>query len=232
MASRTDCAECAERLKQALELVRGEFLGGLSLEDCPAFDEWLFVQRERLHLQIIKYAGGTGRFPRAHRKSGDCRKVRAPPARTRSTSRTRPPSVDASTGRDWPGAAQRWLNTKQCRRLLADELGVSPAPETILLAEQIRALASTQKDAPPHNLPLALNPFYWPQRKRAPITGSAHTRKGWDCDLGWAGWSGQNSAALQIGPCPGESLYERGMAGRTGGGKRCICCGPMQLPLH
>ncbi len=47
-----DCGECAARLAQAVELVRGPFLDGFSLPDCPAFDEWLFFQRERLHQQI------------------------------------------------------------------------------------------------------------------------------------------------------------------------------------
>src|SRR5512138_849644 len=37
-----DCAECADRLTQAITLVRGPFLDGFSLPDCPEFDEWLF----------------------------------------------------------------------------------------------------------------------------------------------------------------------------------------------
>ena len=48
-----DCVECAGRLAQAMTLVRGPFLDGFSLPDCPAFDEWLLLQRERLHLQMI-----------------------------------------------------------------------------------------------------------------------------------------------------------------------------------
>src|SRR5512146_1874592 len=47
-----DCAECAARLAQAMKLVRGPFLEGFSLPDSPAFDEWLFFQREYLHRQI------------------------------------------------------------------------------------------------------------------------------------------------------------------------------------
>ena len=53
-SSRPECAECAGRLAQALDLVRGKFLADFSLEDCPAFDEWLSVHRERLHLQITQ----------------------------------------------------------------------------------------------------------------------------------------------------------------------------------
>ena len=47
-----DCTECAARLSQAVKLVRGPFLDGFSLPDCPAFDEWLLVQREHLHKQV------------------------------------------------------------------------------------------------------------------------------------------------------------------------------------
>lgn len=52
-ANRQDCDACQTHLAQALDLVRGEFLEGFYLEDCPAFEEWQFIQRERLHLQMI-----------------------------------------------------------------------------------------------------------------------------------------------------------------------------------
>jgi DNA-binding SARP family transcriptional activator len=39
-------------MARAVNLVRGPWLDGFSLPDCPAFDEWLFFQRERLQLQI------------------------------------------------------------------------------------------------------------------------------------------------------------------------------------
>ena len=47
-----DCAECAARLTQALELVRGDFLEEFSLDDCEQFDDWLLIQREQFRLQV------------------------------------------------------------------------------------------------------------------------------------------------------------------------------------
>lgn len=52
--SLSGCQPCQIALKQALALYRGEFLAGFFLEDCLAFEEWLFVWRERLHVQAIK----------------------------------------------------------------------------------------------------------------------------------------------------------------------------------
>ena len=43
-----DCAECAARLTQALDLVRGEFMEEFSLGDCEQFDDWLLIQREHI----------------------------------------------------------------------------------------------------------------------------------------------------------------------------------------
>ena len=42
-----------ERLAQAVALYQGRFLGGFSLGDAPAFEEWQLLQRERLHRQAL-----------------------------------------------------------------------------------------------------------------------------------------------------------------------------------
>ncbi len=44
-----DCDACLARLAQAAALYGGELLAGLSLPDAPPFEEWLLLQRERLH---------------------------------------------------------------------------------------------------------------------------------------------------------------------------------------
>ena len=46
-AHRSDCPECHTRLRRLADLYRGEFLSGLSISGCPAFEEWQFVQSER-----------------------------------------------------------------------------------------------------------------------------------------------------------------------------------------
>ncbi len=42
-----------ESLAQAVTLYQGVFLGGFSLGDAPAFEEWQLLQRERLHRQAL-----------------------------------------------------------------------------------------------------------------------------------------------------------------------------------
>jgi predicted ATPase len=44
----------ATAMEQALALYRGEFLEGVFLKDAPQFDEWVRVERERLHIQATK----------------------------------------------------------------------------------------------------------------------------------------------------------------------------------
>lgn len=51
-ADQNDCAACAARLTQALELVQGDFLEEFSLGDCEQFDNWLLMQREHFRLQV------------------------------------------------------------------------------------------------------------------------------------------------------------------------------------
>jgi DNA-binding SARP family transcriptional activator len=36
-------------LEEAVVIYRGRFLAGLSLDDCPAYDEWVALKREALH---------------------------------------------------------------------------------------------------------------------------------------------------------------------------------------
>jgi WD40 repeat protein/DNA-binding SARP family transcriptional activator len=45
-----DPAARIETLKSALALYRGNFLDGLTVKDCPSFDEWCYNWRERLHI--------------------------------------------------------------------------------------------------------------------------------------------------------------------------------------
>jgi DNA-binding SARP family transcriptional activator len=45
---RRTCEHCLDDLTEAVSLHRGDFLSGLTLRDAPAFDEWHFLQSERL----------------------------------------------------------------------------------------------------------------------------------------------------------------------------------------
>jgi DNA-binding SARP family transcriptional activator len=47
------CTSCARRLRQAVELYRGDFLDQFFLSDSAAFEEWALLTRERLHHRAV-----------------------------------------------------------------------------------------------------------------------------------------------------------------------------------
>ena len=47
-----DCEECMMCLSEAEQLYKGEFLTGFSLPSY-LFEEWMVVQREKLHIQVL-----------------------------------------------------------------------------------------------------------------------------------------------------------------------------------
>ncbi len=54
------CDSCLSALRKAIACYQGELLAGLSLDDAPAFEEWLFLRREYLHQQAVRGGRGTG----------------------------------------------------------------------------------------------------------------------------------------------------------------------------
>ena len=44
----------AAQLEAALALYQGDFLSDVSLRDCPAFEEWKVIEREKLHSLVIE----------------------------------------------------------------------------------------------------------------------------------------------------------------------------------
>src|SRR5690606_27995223 len=51
-AFETACA--AGEINEALQLYPGDFLQGLSIEGCAAFEEWAFFRRESLRSQLVQ----------------------------------------------------------------------------------------------------------------------------------------------------------------------------------
>ena len=191
-----DCAECAARLDQAVTLVRGHFLDGFSLPDCPAFDQWLFFQRERLQLQITAALEQLADF---HERAGNKGKAETYVRRLlefdplREHAHRQLMRVLAEAGKRSAALAQYEI----CRRLLADELGVSPAPETTLLAEQIRMLASAQNNAPTHNLPPSFTRFIGRDQETGRIEDLLITQGARVVTLTGPGGVGKTRLALQ-----------------------------------
>jgi predicted ATPase/DNA-binding SARP family transcriptional activator len=125
------------RLAAAVGLYAGDFLAGFGVSDAPAFDDWASGERERLrHLAV----GALRRLAMAQaaRGEGDAaaaalRRVLTLEPWHEETHRDLM-AVLAGTGRRSDALAQY----AACRRVLADELGVGPAAETVALAERIR----------------------------------------------------------------------------------------------
>lgn len=132
------CRPCQELLNQAVDLYRGEFLAGFFLDDCLAFEEWRFVWRERLHVQILKQLDRLTRFAENADRFSDAegfarRQIELDPLRE-SAHRQLMRALYAQGHRS---AALTQFQT--CEAILQDELGVEPEDKTLLLWDEIHA---------------------------------------------------------------------------------------------
>jgi len=127
-----------ETLESAVALYRGPFLEGFSLRGSPAFEEWILYQRERFHRQAL---GALQRLAVLYEVRAELDWAEACMQRY----------VELEP---WEEAAHRHLmrllawggrrsaalaQYEACRRLLARDLGVDPAPQTRALFDCIRA---------------------------------------------------------------------------------------------
>ena len=135
-ASRSGCAHCYQLLHTAVALYAAEFLSGFALADCPAFEEWLFLQRERQHLLVLKAYQDLSTYAE---QQGELE--------TALTFVQRQIAIDPL--REAAYRQQMYILARQgernlaltaferCRAVISDELGIDPEPETLLLHQQI-----------------------------------------------------------------------------------------------
>jgi predicted ATPase/DNA-binding SARP family transcriptional activator/Flp pilus assembly protein TadD len=171
------CPDCCRKLDRAAELYRGAFLAGFYLDGCPAFEEWQFVQRERLHLQTLDLLA---ELVHCHEGRGE---LKAAEGYARRQLELDPLREDAHRGlmRLLSRQGQRGAALAQyqvCRRVLRDELGVEPDAETLLLYQQLKsgALLEPAPGSPSaglapttHNLPESVTPFFGREEELAQI---------------------------------------------------------------
>jgi DNA-binding SARP family transcriptional activator/tetratricopeptide (TPR) repeat protein len=124
-------------LAQAVDLYTGPFLAGLSLPDSPAFEEWRLLQQEQRHqaalLALERLVGhhlAEGHTDEAQRAA---RRQLALEPWSEAAQQSLMLALALGGQR---GAALRQYET--CRRVLGEELGVEPSPETEALRRQIR----------------------------------------------------------------------------------------------
>ena len=165
-----------ERYEQAMSLYQGAFLEGFSLTDSPPFEEWVLLKREELHRQMMT---ALHNLTNHYFKQGDYE--RAIPFAWQQV-KLEPWQEEAHqqlmrllmlTGRRSEALAQYNV----CHRILAEEFGVEPTPETQALYQQIRRREYTAhpeaqmgEAQASHNLPVQLTPFVGRQAECTALT--------------------------------------------------------------
>ncbi|MCG8351867.1 MAG: tetratricopeptide repeat protein [Chloroflexales bacterium] len=131
------CPSCAQRIEQAIALYRGPFLEQFFLPDSVAFEDWALFKREQLYQRAIQalarltgYYHQTGDHERACRSAR--RQVELDPWREEAHRQLM--YALALQGERSMALAQY----EQCRRILAEKLGLEPEEATIALYEQIK----------------------------------------------------------------------------------------------
>lgn len=175
------CAPCLARLRQAVDLYRGDFLAGFTVADSAPFEEWRRILQEQLHVQMLD---ALSQLAAAAEAGGeDAQALHA--ARRLLTLEPWLEEAHRQVMRLLARQGQRaaaLAQYQQCRQVLAEELGAAPDAETTALYEQIRRgefdkVTRRQGDkvttdhpvtpspclpvtlSPPHNLPAAQTPL-------------------------------------------------------------------------
>jgi predicted ATPase/DNA-binding SARP family transcriptional activator len=152
------CAKCAEALTEAVSLYTGDFMAGFSLPDSLEFDEWQFFQAEGLRQS---FAEAVEKLAQWHTAQGEVeqgieyarRWVALDPLQEQAQRQLM--RLYARSGQQ--AAAVRQY--QECARLLQEELGVEPEPETTALYEAIRTKQFPPAPARRHKLPPQATPF-------------------------------------------------------------------------
>ncbi|MFL5733370.1 MAG: BTAD domain-containing putative transcriptional regulator, partial [Chloroflexia bacterium] len=169
------CGSCMGRLRQAVELYRGDLLEGFFLGDSAAFEEWMLVEREGLRRQVVEalislaaYHEARGEYDLASTYAHWQLELEP----WREEAHVQVMRLLAVAGQRSAALAQYEV----CRRVLSEELGIEPDAQTTALYEQIRAApagegARFQPHTPPLNLPAQLTPFIGREEELAQIAG-------------------------------------------------------------
>lgn len=149
-----------EEQEKALDLYRGSFLEGFSVNDSPAFDNWTLLTREQLARQTLTslhtlacYYEEQKEYEKAH--SLAWRQLQLEPWDEAAHQQLM--RLMAFTGQRSAALAQY----ESCRKTLNQELGVEPSEETQNLYEQIRdgKLKSIQPTSIPKTSAIILPSF-------------------------------------------------------------------------
>lgn len=175
------------QLAAAAQHYQGDFLDGFYLEDAPDFEEWLFVERERLRGLALQVFHQLAMYHASQGETGSgvlymSRLLAMEPLREESHQQMmRLLAADGQTG----AALAQY---ERCRELLAQSLYVEPSDETTALYDAIKngeiSRKRPQSTAPvraihptiPHNLPLPATPFIGRTKELEALNDACHRK--------------------------------------------------------
>ena len=178
------CTACLAPLADAAALYRGDFLEGFTLRDSPAFDEWQFFEAERLREAL---ASALQKLVQGHVAEGNLAAAIDAARRWLALDPLREAAHrELMRLYAWDGRRTAALRQyEECTRILEEELGIPPEPETDQLhaAIQRNELPPSPAASPPaargvlatapaarHNLPSLPTPFVGRAPELAEIT--------------------------------------------------------------
>jgi DNA-binding SARP family transcriptional activator/predicted ATPase len=154
-------------LEQAAELYRGDFLEGFSLGDASPFEEWALLHRERYRRLVMDTLR---RLVDGYEQRGEYEQALPHAWRQVELDPWQEPAQQqlmrllALAGR----RTDALIQYETCCRLLAEELGVAPAPTTVALYEQIRSgQLETQRQPAGRSREAAVEPPLFPEQDEA-----------------------------------------------------------------
>lgn len=148
------CAACAHQLEESARLYRGELLAGFFLKESAAFQNWLMTWRESFHQKMIT---GLESLVSYYSKRRDYEKAMLYARQLVSLDTWREEShallIHLLAINGQRSAALRQYKT--CCKILLEEFGTEPQPETTRLYQQIidHEISSAQNIVPKTNLP-------------------------------------------------------------------------------
>jgi predicted ATPase/DNA-binding SARP family transcriptional activator len=161
------CRTCATRLQQAADLYRGDFLAQFVQSGSVAFEEWVLLRRERWHRAALEalhalaeYHDRRGEYDREQHYAQ--RQLEFDPWREEAHRQLM--HALALSGQRSAALAQY----ETCRRVLKEELGAEPTPETAALCVQIKA-GSLKPQVTTCHLPVPSTPFIGREKELAEL---------------------------------------------------------------
>ena len=131
----TTCTACLARLRQAVDLYRGDFLTDFIVDDSDPFEEWRRITQEQLHVQMLD---ALTQLADASEEAGDEEGALQAAQRQLSlepwleSAHRQSMRILARRGQQAAATAQY----ERCRQVLAEELGVQPDAATTALRHQ------------------------------------------------------------------------------------------------